>query len=81
MSYFLCLLFGHTGDLRESGYHVCSRCGLHEYHSSRAVDPDVEQDYDRAGLLVRPFFRLYWWASYWRMKWTWKRNDDSDLPF
>ena len=36
----LCVLFGHKGNNLESGYHVCSRCGLHEYWNN----PEIMQE-------------------------------------
>ena len=42
----ICLLFGHTGRETESGYHVCSRCGLHEYHCP---------EYVREGYIWEPY--------------------------
>lgn len=45
-----CRLFGHTGNGTESGYHVCSRCGMHEYHS--------HPEYQKAAVLFRPWWRL-----------------------
>lgn len=76
MKYLLCYLFGHTGNFTESGYHVCSRCGLHEYWCSRMVDPETPIDYDRAGLLVNWFYR---WRERRRQR-RWER-DNSELPF
>jgi hypothetical protein len=74
---WLCRFVGHTGDETESGYHVCSRCGLHEYH--------CWPEYQRAGLLWRPL----WWVQMKlsngvrpivrRRKFKLRRNDD--VPF
>lgn len=60
---WLCTLFGHTGNETESGYHVCDRCGEHEYWSSKEVmaewDMDApDKDYHSNALLIRPFGRL-----------------------
>ncbi len=78
----LCYLFGHTGNFTESGYHVCSRCGLHEYWSSRRVDPDAPVDYDRAGIVYRyaVWPVRYWWEG---LPFNRRKSSDSadDLPF
>lgn len=77
----LCYLFGHTGNLTESGYHVCSRCGLHEYWHSRQVDPTSPVDYDLAGVVVIPMYKAWGRMSAWLARYTRKPMDDSDLPF
>lgn len=80
----LCYIFGHTGEFYESGYHVCSRCGLHEYWSSRRVDPDAPVDYDRAGLvwwLLLPIKQRWYRLSAWYTRHTTKPMPDDELPF
>ena len=78
----LCYFFGHTGDLTESGYHVCSRCGLHAYWSSRDVDPTVTHDYDNAGKVytwfIVPVRNAYQRAL--ALVPT-RKADDDELPF
>jgi hypothetical protein len=79
---YLCYLFGHTGNFTESGYHVCSRCGLHEYWSSRQVDSEAPIDYDNAGhvyrLVIWPI--RDWWEG---LPFHHRNSSDSadDLPF
>lgn len=81
---YLCYLFGHTGNFTESGYHVCSRCGLHEYWSSRRVDPEAPVDYDRAGIVYRyAIWPIEAWIRGWVTRLTHRKSSDSadDLPF
>lgn len=75
----LCFLFGHTGKETESGFHVCSRCGLHEYH--------CHEEYSRAGYLFRPIYwiKYFLYNSWYKMKRRyiiWKdRKYNDDVPF
>lgn len=34
---FKCLFFGHTGEEKESGFHICSLCQKHAYYDSIAI--------------------------------------------
>jgi hypothetical protein len=76
-----CMLLGHTGRETESGFHVCSRCGLHEYHCA--------EDYAQAGLL-QPWLHLHWLnfrislqLSYWRweIEALYDEDDFTGIPF
>lgn len=76
-----CMLFGHTGNETESGYHVCSRCGLHAYHGG--------EDYDHAAILASPWWFLWMnlWIEIHISHWRWEieflyYDDDYDwVPF
>lgn len=75
----LCKLFGHIGNEFESGFHVCSKCGLHEYH--------CHEEYIQSGYLLIPFYYIkdLWFNFYNRLKWKyiiWKdRKNNNDVPF
>lgn len=61
----ICLLFGHAGEATESGYHVCDRCGMHEYYCSEHCDPGLSfGDYHKHSYLTYPFH----WAIYFLKK-------------
>lgn len=78
----LCYFFGHAGDFTDSGYHVCSRCGLHAYWSSRQVNPDVPHDYDNAGK-VFVWFVVPIRGAYQRLRSLFPKQKaaDDELPF
>jgi hypothetical protein len=82
---YVCYFFGHTGEFYESGYHVCSRCGLHEYWSSRQIDPDAPVDYDNAGKFYRWFvlpIKAQWYRlTAWYTRHTRKPDNGDELPF
>ena len=80
----LCILFGHTGQNTESGYHVCDRCGLHEYWCNRQtmnenLDYDLKFSYDECGILMRPIWRLWNRFDHWNFHR--KLKNDDDIPF
>lgn len=75
-----CFLFGHNDDFYDSGYPVCGRCGLHSYWHSRHIDEEATPDYDQAGVLLRPYWKLCDATYRWRERRRWARHDD-DLPF
>lgn len=72
-----CLLFGHVGNEFESGYHVCSRCGLHEYHCN--------EEYVHAGYLMMPFWHLkrliFNIINKIKFRYSNWKNKDDDIPF
>src|SRR3989304_3432641 len=75
-----CVLFGHTGDGNDSGYHICGRCSLHAYWDTPEGNPETTVNYDRAGLLLKPWWRFSGWAvRVWRVRP--RRRDDGELPF
>jgi len=75
-----CVLFGHTGDGNDSGYHVCARCGLHAYWHTPEGNPEATVNYDHCAVLLRPWWRFSDWAGrVWQAR-PWRR-DDVDLPF
>ena len=58
-----CRLWGHKiGDLNDSGYAICERCGMHEYyhneHNYKLCNPPEKHHFDQAGLLMKPVWRL-----------------------
>lgn len=80
---FLCYWFGHTGNSTESGFHVCDRCGLHEYW-------DGDENYYSADYLKarKLFVVLDWMGLRWnRLKRRidflfWQiRHRNNDMPF
>lgn len=77
-----CILLGHTGNDRESGYHICSKCGQHaywDYKSVKAESNDFEwQCYERSGLLFAP---LWWLVDYASSKNRAVHNRCQDIPF
>jgi hypothetical protein len=73
-----CFLFGHTGTDTESGYHVCSRCGLYGYWSFRETSGQLLWiEYSNAGLLIDLWERL----SAHRRNSSENSSDGDDLPF
>lgn len=61
-----CILLDHAGDETESGYHVCSHCGMHAYWDSSTIrnennDRSSGLTYGQAGLLTRP---ITWVAEF-----------------
>jgi len=74
-----CWLFGHTGMCFESGYHVCTRCGLHGYWSFRETSGmPMRIEYSDAGALVALWETVTFYR--WRLRRERKRFDD-ELPF
>jgi hypothetical protein len=79
LSWLLCWLFGHTGRYFDSGYHVCSRCGLHGYWSFRETSGQrMLIEYSNAGWLVAL------WETVTLYRWRLRRERerfDKELPF
>lgn len=78
INWYLCWAFGHTGSFFESGYHVCSRCGLHGYWSFKENDPDCKREYSNAGHLVNWYWRLKRHYDNWRYD---RKYGKDDIPF
>jgi hypothetical protein len=61
----ICRFFGHKiGELNDSGYPVCERCGCHSYYDT--------DNWNRAALLMRPIwfvqgkiYQLKYNVKYW----------------
>ena len=64
----LCLLFGHNGEDSESGFHVCYRCGMHEYWDSREIsleNRDIKKFYyERSIIDLLPNKLLCFWFGH-----------------
>lgn len=91
-----CRLFGHKIDqnFTDSGFHICERCQMHEYHNSKQIminQYEIEQKYyfEDAGLILKPYFfvlrqyynlKHYFKYQYIRIKNRYFLSDD-DLPF
>ena len=74
-----CFLFGHTGHYFDSGYHICSRCGLHGYWSLRETSGmSMWIEYSNAGWLIALWKTITFYR--WRLRRENKRIDD-ELPF
>lgn len=71
----LCYLFGHkTGELNDSGYPVCERCGCHSYYD----------DWNNCAKLLKPFtffIRIYYKSKYNIIHWYDTKFNGNKLPF
>lgn len=79
----LCYWLGHIGNSTESGFHVCDRCGLHEYW-------DGDESYRSTDYLkARKLFVVLDWVKLWRIRLKrridhllWQiRHWNDDMPF
>lgn len=83
---YVCYFFGHTGEFYDGRYHVCSRCGLHEYyHSSSFGRLEDGPDYDRSAILYRhigwPIKAQWYRIAAWYTRHTRRPDNGDELPF
>lgn len=77
----ICFLFGHSGYETESGYHVCSRCGMHEYYNCKAYDEDsINGDYYKHSYFFYPFYKVVSLIKRIKRSYINYKNKD-DIPF
>lgn len=71
----ICYLFGHkAGELNDSGYPVCERCGCHSYYD----------DWNNSAKMFKPFtlfVRLYYKSKYSFQHWCDTKFNGNKLPF
>lgn len=70
MKNIICYLFGHKiGELNDSGYPVCERCGSHSYYDN----------WDKSAYFFKPYNYLHW---KWNLLISWYNlKFNNKLPF
>lgn len=83
-----CFLFGHRGNLTESGHHLCDRCWQHAYWDSQSVREanqiDIQElPYEYSGVLFWPFFtaKRFFTTQYRNIISWWWVSVRGELPF
>lgn len=77
-----CNLIGHKTDkdYNDSGYLVCKRCGSHQYYDNNS-GAGITNRWQESGYLFYPIFWIKWQLFDLKLWWSYKFNNNKNLPF